>query len=110
MKKSAATAISALFWRNAGRRASVPWRPALIPRLPGSLVAGEEFRFAHQRDVPRLLARHPVGVLLALERKGIERALLREPLPLRRLLDLAQQVDVVLDLILADAARHADAA
>src|SRR5882672_7292323 len=103
MKKSAATAISALFWRNAGRPAFAACGPSLIRRPPaGSLLAaGEEFGFPHQRNVPRFLARDPVGVLLALERGGVERALLHQLPPLRRLLDLAQQLDVVLHLVLA---------
>src|SRR4051812_15553178 len=113
---SAATAISALFWLNAARvspcvSARGSWEPALIRALPrGALVAGEEFGFLHELLVARFLFRHPVGVLLALERGRVERALLHELLPFGRLLDLVQEIDVVLDLLRRGAAGHEDAA
>src|SRR4051812_28065886 len=113
---SAATPISALFWLNAARVsacASAPGscEPSLIRALPpGALVAGEEFGFLHELLVARFLFRDPVGELLAFERGGVERALLHELLPFRRLLDLLQEVDVVLDLVGRGAAGHEDTA
>src|SRR5262245_57986713 len=101
-RKNAATTISAMRWPNAGRSPS-PW--FMRRRL---LV--QEARGLHQLDVPLLFLRHPVGVRLALEGGGVEGALLDVVLPLGRLLHLLQQVDVVRDLVLADAAGHEDAA
>src|SRR5712671_1322016 len=104
-KKSAATASSALVWRNAAR----PSPPALI-FLPGRLLAVDELGALHQRQVAGFLARYPVGVLLALQRGRVERALLHQLLPLRRLLHLLEKIGVVGHLVLAYAAGHEDAA
>src|SRR5258706_12646315 len=87
---------------------SEPCSSALPGR--GALLAGEELGFLHELPVPRFLAPQPVGVRLALERRRVERALLHELLPFRRLLDLLQEVDVVLGLLPARSARHEDAA
>src|SRR3954464_10171901 len=115
-RKMPATTTSALLCRNARWPAPVavsdPRGPSLIPAPPRCrlLAAGEELRLAHQRNVALFLFRHPVGVLLAFERGGVERALAHELLPLRSLLNLAQELHVVVDLVLAYAARHEDAA
>src|SRR5215213_3981742 len=77
-KKSAATTSSAPFW-------------------VGLLLARDEARGLHERDVARLFARYPLGVLLAFEGGRVERALLH-------------QIDVVGDLVRAHAAGHEDAA
>src|SRR6185436_1641973 len=103
MKKSAATAASALFCPNAACCS----RPSLIAPL---FLAVDEPGGLHQRAVALLLAAHPVGVLLAFQRGGVERTLLHELLPLRLGLHLLQDVDVVRHLVLRDAAGHEDAA
>src|SRR5258706_14570003 len=90
-KKSAATTSSALFWR-------------------GLLLARNEACGLHERDMARLFARHPLGVFLAFERSRVEGALRHQLLPVRRLLDLLQHVDVVGDLVLPHAAGHENAA
>src|SRR4051812_16102860 len=120
MKKSAATAISPLHWLNAARswpEPSGPPCPATSgPSLIGSgpiallLLPVDEAGGFHQGDMARLFLRDPVGVLLAFEGGGVERALLHELLPLGRGLHLFQQVDVIGDLVLRDAAGHEDAA
>src|SRR5690348_3579357 len=99
--KSAATAISALLWVSAARP---PPLLSLIFFGRDRLLAVDELRRLHQGDVPRFFLRHPVGVLLAFERGGVEGALLHQLLPFRRLLDLAQDVDVVGNLVFLDAA------
>src|SRR5687767_16039768 len=92
MKKSAATASSALFVRKAGR-SSPPCA------MPGPSVAGEEAGGLHQRDVTRLLLGDPVGVLLAGEGGGVERAFLHQLLPLRGGHHLLEELHVVLHLL-----------
>src|SRR5215831_4933767 len=57
-------------------------------------LSGEEPRFLHEKDVARFLARDPGLVLLAGERRLVERALLQEIFPLRRLANLLHKVDV----------------
>src|SRR5687768_8617363 len=101
MKKSAATASSALFRRNAGRAAfgSVAM---LLPR--------DEAGGLHQLHVPGLFARDPARILLAGERGGVERTLLHQLLPLGRRHHLLEQADVVLHVLRLDARRHEDAA
>src|SRR5688500_13045806 len=102
-KKSAATTISALFWRNAG----LPSPPCVMNDL---LFAGDETCGLHERDVARLLLRHPVGVLLAGERGGVERAFFHQLFPFGRRHDLLEEVDVILDMLLAHARCHENAA
>src|SRR4051812_14467576 len=99
-KKSAATTSSALFWPKAGLP-SPPCPPSMPVRL---LLLGQEAGSLHQLDVARFFLRHPVGVRLALERRGVERALLHQLLPLRRLLHFLQQLDVVGHLVGRDPA------
>ena len=76
-KKHAAMTISAL--RRAKRRAG-PRLPSDIPPasraasrclLPACLLAGDEARGLHQRDVARFFARDPVGVLLAVRARSV---------------------------------------
>src|SRR3954469_22090699 len=90
-KKSAATTSSALFWL-------------------GLLLSRNEARRLHEIAMTALLLRDPLGVLLAFERSGVVGPLLHQLLPLRCLLPLTQNVDVVAPLVLAPAARHEDAA
>src|SRR5687767_13981244 len=82
MKKSAATASSALFRRNAGLSA--------LMLLPRDKAGG-----FHQLDMARFFLRHPVGVLLAGERGGVVSAFLHELFPLRRRHHLLEQPGVV---------------
>src|SRR5687767_1673331 len=97
MKKSAATASSALFRRNAGLSALM-------------LLARDEAGGLHQLHVARLFARDPARVLLAGERGGVERALFHQLLPLRRCHDFLEQAGVVGDVLGLHARRHEDAA
>src|SRR5688572_5586683 len=98
MKNPAATTSSAVLVRNAARPAGCSDMLSSLPKKCGApaagaphgpalaLLAGHEAGGLHQRYVARFLLRHPVGVGLALERGQVERALLHQVLPLRRLL------------------------
>src|SRR5688572_32054237 len=97
MKKSAATASSALFRRNAGLSA--------LMLLPRDKAGG-----FHELNMPRFLARDPVGVLLAGERGGVERALLHQLLPLGRRHHLLEEIVVVAHVLGLHARGHEDAA
>src|SRR4051812_15905242 len=79
-------------------------------RASFALRLGEEACFLHEVVMALLFARDPVAELLA--RKGFlrERALLHEVVPLGQLTDLLHQRDPVVDLVLADPARHEDTA
>src|SRR5688572_9178253 len=116
-KKLAAVTISAVRTLNA----ALPSLPSdMLPPLmkagaaaPAAtaafrLLAGDELRRLHERNVPRFLARDPVRVLLAFERGLVERTALHQVLPLRGRLHLAEQLDVVGHLGGRHAARHED--
>src|SRR5687768_1098468 len=104
-KKSAATASSALLWRNAGLSAFGLGSIVVVPSLPRDEAGG-----LHQLHVAGFLARHPVAVLPADERGGVEGALLHQLLPLRRRHHLLEKIGVVLHLVGLDARRHENAA
>src|SRR6185369_17676573 len=83
-RNSAAIAISALRCPSARR----PSRPSAIrsPSVPPCapvffLLPGDEAGLLYQRQMASLLARHPLSILLAAERRGVERALLHQLLP-----------------------------
>src|SRR5215472_1963281 len=82
----------------------------IAPAAERLRLPGQEPRFLHEEDVPRFLASDPGFVLLAGEGCLIERALLEEVLPFRRLANLLHEVDVVLHLVRGHASRHEDAA
>src|SRR5512145_126974 len=103
MKKSAATAISALFRLNAG----LPSPPCV---MEGPSASGEEAGGLHELPVALLFLGHPVGVLLADEGGLVEGALFHELLPLGRGHDLLEEVHVVLHLVGLDPGRGEDAA
>src|SRR3954469_8452972 len=107
-KIASAPTISAARLPNAGCWSDSPAIP-LLPKGWLLLAADEAGRF-HERDVPRFLLRHPVGVLLALEPREVERALLHQVLPLRGIEHLGEEAGVVVDVLLLDARRHEDAA
>src|SRR6185436_2221145 len=94
-RKKSASAISALLTPNAGR----PSGPSDI-RPPFVLLLGDEACALHQGDVPRFLFSDPVGVFLAGERGLVERALLHERLPFRRLAHFLEYAHVVVDVLL----------
>src|SRR5688500_6250678 len=95
MKKSAATASSALFRRNAGLSA--------LMLLPRDKAGG-----FHELHVARFFLGDPVGILLAGERGGVERALFHQLFPLRRRHHLLEQAGVVSDVLGLHARRHED--
>src|SRR5215470_6079603 len=82
----------------------------IAPAAERLRLPSQEPRFLHEEDVPRFLASDPRLVLLAVEGRLVERALLEEILPFRRLANLLHQVDVVLDLVRGHASRHEYAA
>src|SRR5574341_1317048 len=86
-RKSSATAISAVLRLSAARppdssdtdSSSKKMRgPAGPRRARLVLVAGDELRRLHQRDVARLFLRDPVGVFLALEAREVEGAVFHQ--------------------------------
>src|SRR6516165_14522 len=64
----------------------------------------DEAGFLHQHLVLVLGVRDPIGILLAGHERLVERGVLGELLPFGRLADFLQHVDVIVDLLLRDAA------
>src|SRR3972149_6975142 len=116
-RKTAATTISAVFRLNAApplpgqlppprpsmktRRRATPCRAHCSP-----VLLRDEPRGLHERHVPCLFPRHPVGVLLAGERRLVERATLHQILPFRGRADLLAQVGIEADLLPFHFRRH----
>src|SRR5512134_1186831 len=90
-RKSAATASSALLRRNAARTCWPSVMPSPLARAAARLLASHEAGRLHQLHVARLFLGDPVGVLLALQRRGIEGALFHQLLPLGRRHHLGEQ-------------------
>src|SRR5713226_2511476 len=85
---------------------SIPVAPLdALTRLLCDLL-GEEPGLFHEHDVPRLLASHPGLVVLPVQSGLVERALLKETLPIGGFPHFLENVDVVLHLLLSDAAGH----
>src|SRR6476660_9237691 len=101
---------------NSSATTSSTQRVAMSPRAPASgtaihhsLFGSEEAGFLHQPVMDRLGVLHPIGVLLAGHERRVECRVLGVLLPLGKLAHFLEHVDVVIDLLLRNAAWHENA-